>query len=768
MAGAADAGAGSSSFDLLEERVRRWIWKQGWADLRDIQETAIPILLAGNRDLIIAAGTASGKTEAAFLPIVSRIASDRRAPGSGFDAVYVSPLRALINDQFGRMEGLCQELDIPVTKWHGDVGAGAKARARARPAGVLLITPESLEAILVRRGPEAPRLFGNLRFAVVDEMHAFMDSPRGKQLQSILHRIETASGGRVTRVGLSATLADTDLSRRFLRPLDPDAVEVPGFAASQAVRVQVRGYLEPERETRAADPADTGLHAKVAEAAIVGHLFDTLRGSRSLIFAGSRRRVETTAVALAERTEALGVPEEFFAHHGNLSRDHREEAERRMKDQGRPASIVCTTTLEMGIDIGSLDSVAQLGAGHTVSGMRQRLGRSGRRAGQVATMRVYVKEEPLSRAAHPLDALRRGSVQAIAMVELMLGRWNEPPARGRLHLSTLVHQVLALIAQHGGITAMQGFELLVSSRVFEAVDRDLYVRVLRRMGHPDVALLEQAPDGTLLPGKAGEAVMQGRDFYAVFMGAEEYRVAEAGGRAIGTVPDTVPFIKGQLLILAGRRWRILEVDGPRKEITVTRAHGGLPPSFGGDPVPPSEGVVQAMRRTYDTIAVPAFLNATAIDLLREARESFDRLGLRHGSVCRHEDSLLLFPWVGPARLMGLQLALAQSGLEPVPLGLALAVPASRESQLRTELSRMAASPPPDPLALAGLVEEKASEKYDLFLDEGLLGRAYASERIDAAHLPELAAELYRRWKSVPEAVYGEGVPDGRAILPGSL
>ena len=762
------ADAGSSSFDLLDEKVRRWIWRQGWTGLRDIQERSIPALLNGGRDLIIAAGTASGKTEAAFLPIVSRMASAGRLAGTGFDAVYVSPLRALINDQFGRMEGLCAELEIPVTKWHGDVGAGAKAKARARPAGVLLITPESLEAILVRRGPEAPRLFRGMSFAVVDELHAFMDAPRGKQLQSILHRLETAAGARVTRVGLSATLADEETSKRYLRPLNPGGVDVLSSVTRQDILLQVRGYLEPERSFEPKRPAPAGSDdapdpGDTAESEIVKHLFQTLRGKRSLIFAGSRRRVETTTVGLAARTEALGVPEEFFAHHGNLSRDHREEAERRMKDMSRPASIVCTSTLELGIDVGAIDSVAQLGPGHTVSGMRQRLGRSGRRAGQSATMRVYVKEDALSSAAHPLDALRRETVQAVAMLELMLERWNEPPSPGRLHLSTLVHQILALIVQHGGITAAQGWERLILSGVFPAVDMETYKRVLRRMGHPEVALLEQAPDGTLLPGKTGEVVTQGRDFYAVFMGAEEYRVVEAGGRTIGTVPDTLPFIVGQLLILAGRRWRILEVDGPRKEIAVVRASGGRPPTFGGEPVPPSEGVLRAMRRTYETIAVPTFLDVVAIGLLREARESFDRLGLRHGSVCRHDDSLLIFPWTGPRQQMALILALARAGLEPVQLGLAVAVAAEREAKLRAELAKLANSPPPDPVELSLGVEQKASEKYDCYLGDDLLSLAYASERLDAVVLPGLAAEILRRWE-LPAGAVGRDAE--RLALPG--
>ena len=246
--------------------------------------------------------------------------------------------------------------------------------------------------------------------------------------------------------------------------------------------------------------------------------------------------------------------------------------------------------------------------------------------------------------------------------------------------------------------------------------------------------------------------MQGRDFYAVFMSGDEYRVVERGGRAIGSIPDTMPFIAGHLVILAGRRWQILEVDGQRKEISVCRAHGGQPPAFGGDPVPPSEGVVQAMRLIYETISVPPFLDATAIALLREARESFDRLGLRHGGVCRHEDTLLLFPWAGPRKVLALQLALTKAGLEPEPLGLALAIPNKFEAQLRYELSDIASASPPDALILGNLVKEKASEKYDRFLGDDLLSHVYACERIDRGSLPALAADLSQRWITTPDTL----------------
>lgn len=746
-----------SAFDSLHEKVRRWIWQQGWEGLRDVQERSIPHLLAGERDLIIMAATAGGKTEAAFLPIVSRLATDGGAPGNGFQAIYVSPMRALINDQFGRMESLCSELDIEVTKWHGDVSASVKARASKKPSGIVLITPESLEAILVRRGREVSRLFRGLSYVVIDEMHVFLDDPRGKQLQSVLHRIDIAANVKPIRVGLSATLADEEVARAFLRPLEPGRVDVlpPGPGGPQ-IRLQIRGYIKPFLQVRQLSeaPSEDGKATAPEDPesiALTKHMFETHRGHRSLIFAGSRQNVELTTVRLAEMTEAMGVPEEFFAHHGNLSREHREHAEQRMKDRSRPASIVCTTTLELGIDVGDIEAVAQIGPGHTVSGMRQRLGRSGRRPGQTAVMRVYVTESELGDRMHPLDALRPQTVQAIAMINLMLRGWNEPPDASRLHLSTLLHQVMALVAEHGGVTAARLWDVLVRSGTFTGVDIGLFKTLLRRMGNPEVGLLEQAQDGTMLPGPAGERLLESRDIFAVFMSPEEYKVVAEGGRAIGQVPGVNPFSPGQMLILAGRRWRVIEVNGQRRELTVRTAHGGVPPSFGGEARPPADGVVAEMRRFWEDLTLPAFLDPTAKQLVAEGRTTYDRLGLRHSVVARHEGRLLLFPWVGEKKQQALVLALANADLEPEPLGIAIGVSAEHKARLEKALRALADGHVPSAVELAGMVKNKEVEKFDPFLGDELLDQAWAHDRLDVSSLPDISGQLIQSLQAAEDS-----------------
>jgi len=737
-----------SSFDCLHEKVRRWIWQQGWEGLRDVQERSIPLLLSGERDLVIMAATAGGKTEAAFLPIVSRLASEGAAPGGGFQAIYVSPMRALINDQFSRMESLCSELGIAVTKWHGDVSESVKARSRKQPSGVVLITPESLEAMLVRRGKEVARLFRALSYVVIDEMHVFLDDPRGKQLQSILHRIDLAARVKPVRVGLSATLADEEAARVFLRPLEPAQVEVlPPSPGGPQIKLQLRGYVRPvhfhPRPQAPSEDANDPPTDDPASIALTRHLFDTHRGHRSLIFAGARGKVEEITVGLGEMTEAMRVPEEFFAHHGNLSREHREHAECRMKDRSRPASIVCTTTLELGIDVGDIDAVAQIGPGHTVSGMRQRLGRSGRRPGQAAVMRVYVTEPELTDRSHPVEALRRQTVQSIAMLNLMLRKWNEPPRPARLHLSTLLHQVMALIGERGGITAVEAFEVLVRSGTFGGVDMALFSRILRRMGDPRVGLLEQAKDGTLLAGPVGERLLESRDIFSVFVSPEEYKVVAEGGRAIGRVPGANPFSPGQMLVLAGRRWRIIEVDEERHELAVRPAKGGSAPIFGGELRPPADGVVDEMHRFWEDLSIPAYLDAPAKQLVIEARTTYDRLGLRHSAIVRHEGQILLFPWVGEHKQHALLLALVQVELEPVSLGLAIGVGLEHRKQLIKTLSALANGALPSAQELAAMVRNKIVEKFDTFLGEELLEQVWAQDRLDVSDLPGIASRLLK-------------------------
>ncbi|MBL4836249.1 MAG: DEAD/DEAH box helicase, partial [Kordiimonadaceae bacterium] len=211
---ASGSNSASTAFDQLNPAVQKWIWKQGWGSLRAIQEKAVAPILAKQRDVIIAAATAGGKTEAAFLPVISNCIEQKNA---GFSALYISPLKALINDQARRMEGLCELAELNMTPWHGDISASVKNKALRNPRGLVLITPESLEAMFVRRGSEVASLFGALDYVIIDELHAFIGTERGIQLLSLLSRLERVLKRPIVRIGLSATMGDMNIAAQALR-----------------------------------------------------------------------------------------------------------------------------------------------------------------------------------------------------------------------------------------------------------------------------------------------------------------------------------------------------------------------------------------------------------------------------------------------------------------------------------------------------------------------------------------------------------------------
>ncbi|WP_297770590.1 helicase-related protein [uncultured Roseovarius sp.] len=204
--------------------------------------------------------------------------------------------------------------------------------------------------------------------------------------------------------------------------------------------LQLQGYISGDENTETAS----------APRQIASHLFKHLRGSDNLVFAGSRQSVEIYADQLRNLCEDERLPQEFYPHHASLSRDHRDFVERRLKDGSKPTTAICTSTLELGIDIGDVACVAQIGAPFSVASLWQRLGRSGRRAGQPAVLRQYAVETRLTPDSNYIDRLRLGLIRAVAMIDLLLEGWCEPPKAQALHLSTLVHQILSVIAERGG------------------------------------------------------------------------------------------------------------------------------------------------------------------------------------------------------------------------------------------------------------------------------------------------------------------------------
>ena len=733
------------AFDLLAPSVQRWVWDQGWQSLRPVQEQAIRVITGSDTDAVISAPTAGGKTEAAILPLVSTVLA-RPQDTPGFQLACVSPLRALINDQARRLESLGEATGLAVHPWHGDVPRAARQQLRQQPQGILIITPESLEAMLLHHGTAVPRLFAPLKATVIDELHALLDTERGIHLRSLLARLETAVGRRVRRIGLSATLSQMDLVRQYLRPSDPQGVAIiQADGRDAALQAQLRAYRQtppqPNGKNQKGNAGNTRNKHGQAHQQVASHIFQHLRGASNLVFAGSRQNVEWYADRLRLLSDRARVPLDFFPHHASLSRDHRSHLEHRLRTRNT-TTAVCTSTLELGIDIGDIESVAQIGAPFTVASLRHRLGRSGRRPGQPMTLRVYIVETDPGPQSHPIDHLHLGLVRATAMLELLVSGWCEPPAPQALHLSTLVHQILSLTAQHGGSRAQDLYQQLCRQGPFSNIDVSTFAAVLRQLGSPDIQIIEQTPDGALLPGSTGEKLVNHHTFYAVYQTPDEYRVNHAG-RPIGTLPMRNILRPGMGLILAGQRWRVTGVDDQQHTIDVVPDTTGTPPSFTGDPGTIHDQVARTMRTVLEQDTMPAYLDRTARQVLQEARQEYRHLGL-HQQTLRptSETGRLLATWQGTARTGSLALALQALGHTVTPHdALIEAHPQPGAASVESSLEALTHA---DPDTLREQLRPHASgpsEKFHHWLGPDLIFLDNLSSRLDLQAVPEMARAL---------------------------
>jgi ATP-dependent Lhr-like helicase len=726
----------STSFYLLDERIQRFLWSEGWEALRDAQEQAIPLIVDGGRDVIVAAATAAGKTEAAFLPALTHLL---RSEVLGL-IVYVSPLKALINDQFGRLDRLCEQLEVPVWPWHGDISASTKARFLNKRQGVLLITPESLEALLCNRGASVRAVFERLTFFVVDELHAFIGSERGKQLQSLMHRVERVIGRAVPRIGLSATLGDMGLAAEYLRPDKGGEVSlVVSNSGATELKILVKGYEEPAlvrpvakhgvppENEELADDEDQTEAEEVSPALIAAHLFNGLRGSNNLVFPDARREVERYTHLLNGLCTREQVPNEFWPHHGSLSKEIRAETETALKAKDRPATAICTNTLELGIDIGAVKSVAQIGPPPSVASLRQRLGRSGRRKDEPAILRGYCIEEALGPGISLASTLRLDLVRMVAMISLLMEGWFEPPASKGTHFSTLVQQMLSFVAQNGGATIGDLYKLLCSPGApFSAVTKDEFIELVRHLGQQE--LLMQESSGLLLHGQLGERFVNHYTFYAAFAVDEEYRLV-AGGKTLGTLPVSQMLTSGQRILFAGKTWVVEAVDDQQKTIFVTRTRGGVPPLFSGGAGRTHTRVRQRMRGLLESSeAPPAYLDATGKRFLEEGRANYLSLRLKENFVVDQGRELLLVTWLGDAANEAIACILRYKGL--TAHATATGIEVRKLERSTSEVIDVVVDTGVDDIPELDLLLADAKnlrrEKWDWALPDGLVRKAYAS------------------------------------------
>jgi ATP-dependent Lhr-like helicase len=710
-----------SMFERLAPPLQRALWEFGWKGLREMQVQALPLILDTQDDVVISAATASGKTEAAFLPLLTRLWQGQSLASASPRGVilYVAPVKALINDQVERLQLFCERMDIPVYPWHGDVGQSVRKRFFADPRGVVLITPESLESLLFRRGAETRRFFADLQAVVIDELHAFIGNVRGCQLQSLLHRLEAQLGHRVQRIGLSATLGDMGLAADFLRPGHGETVHIVSAPGEKRnLQLAVKAILQPSSVTKTQQDA----HWTIAD-----ELFERLRGANYLVFPAGVGMVEFYADALRKRCEETGLPVTYFPHHGRLAKSEREETEAELKRGHLPVSAICTTTLEMGIDIGAIKGVVQIGAPQTVASLCQRIGRAGRREGEVAVLWQYCVANTLRPGAECVDGLHQDLVQAVAVIQLFLAKWYEPPRVGAFHYSTLIQQVLSLVGERHGVTPVQAYQTLCLAGPFKNVSETSFIALLRAMVAKD--LLMQDANKLLLHGAKGEKMVNHYTFFAAFPDSQEYRLRQ-GGKELGTLPLPDSSARGDVITFAGRRWRIETIDHEKRLVDLVVSSMGELPKTGGGGMPVHRRVRQEMRTILESGNIPVWLDATAQSLLCDAQRQYKALKLGQAWYIVEGQTVYLFHWESDQVQEALLALLKDQGLDANNSGVCIKISNTTLRLVAKSLFNISSEPCPPPDKIINRKNVKDHEKWDWVLTDELFATSYASRALN--------------------------------------
>ncbi len=755
-------------FERFPDFIREFIFTHRWDSLRAVQVAAARTLFLTDHYLLLTSSTASGKTEAAFFPILSDLYEN---PPQSVGALYIAPLKSLINDQFFRLDELLDLSGIPVTRWHGDVAQSHKKKLLDKPRGILQITPESLEAMLINRSNDILRLFGDLRYIVIDEIHTLTGSDRGNQIICQLARIGHLIGRTPRRVGLSATIGDPESAAAWLSGGTGIPTDVPTFEEGK-IRWRLglehfyiqnakadQSHLPADAETPRpegeppADPAEAmalstaaAVAAAMTEAAIPGtspsmidagyeYMYDCVRDRKSLVFANSREETEYLCATLRQIAKNRSEPDVFLIHHGNLSASIREEAEAKMKDEELFAVTCATVTMELGIDIGRLERVLQSQAPNSVTSFLQRLGRSGRRGEPPEMMMVFREEDPLPNTPLP-QLIPWELLRGIAIIQLYIeDRFIEPPSRRRMPMSLLFHQTLSVLAASGELTPRKLAERVLSLPPFAEVDREDYRTLMLSMLEHD--FLEMTEERGLIVGLAGERLLKSFKFYAVFKDSEDFTV-RADSDEIGTI--TTPPPVGDRFALAGRVWEVEELDIARKLIYVKHVEGKMEVSWPGDFGEIHTRILQRMRRVLEEDTVYPYLKPNAQKRLEVARHVARNTGmLEHSLVSLGGYTWCLFPWLGTRSFRTLRKFIAKNA-GPCKLSnlefegcyyLTFRMERGNDFELISRLASLVESEGIDCDSLVSGGETPMFEKYDEHVPGELLRRAYAADRLRA-------------------------------------
>ena len=739
-------------FERYAPFIQDYIYHSGWQSLRSVQNAAGDAIFNTDENVLLTASTASGKTEAAFFPILTLLEEN---PSKTVGVLYIAPLKALINDQFSRLNELCEEAGIAVSRWHGDVAQSKKRKLLNKPSGILQITPESLESLMINKHMEIPSLFGDLRFIVIDEIHSLLRGDRGMQTFCLIERLCRLASCNPRRIGLSATIGNPEAAGRFLAAGSGRGTVIPAVDSGREIwRLSMEHFYNtaPQADEgkqltvstpRLEPPTDTA--PKAADPGI-GYIFEHTKGKKCLIFTNSREECESVCQNLRQYCEVNREPDRFLIHHGNLSASYRESAEEEMKDDDSFLSVCATATLELGIDIGRLERAFQIDAPFTVSGFLQRMGRTGRR-GNPSEMWFVMREDHQEARAMLPDSIPWYLLQGIALVQLYIEeRFVEPPRMDRLPYSLLYHQTMSTLASCGEMTPAELASRVLPLNCFHRITQEDYRLLLSHL--LEIDHINRTENGGVILGITGERIVNNYKFYAVFRENVEYTV-HSGSEQLGTIVKPPPV--GDKIAIAGRVWAVDEVDHKRREVYCTLVKGNIPAYFGDVAGDIHTRILERMHTVLEENKNYPYLMPHAVCRLQEARETYLKSSMATSPLVHLGGKMwALFPWLGSYAFLALERFLkircgTRLGLKGLnssrPYYMQFTMQVSEEefyAILAEEAEKQF-----DPLELVYPKEVPVFEKYDEYVPEELVRKGFACGVLDIDGMKQRVLSWYR-------------------------
>lgn len=703
----------SNIVDCLPSFLQNYIYDSGWTALRKIQERSLKVVLSTDANILISAGTSGGKTEAAFFPVITTL---YRGKPKGIGAIYISPLKALIDDQYERLGRLLKESEIRVTGWHGDVDSRKKSAVRDNPSGILQITPESLQGLVLFHVDDIVRMFCDLRYIVIDEVHAFLGSTRGLQLLCVISSMMRIAGCQPRIIGLSATLSDMKSAANWISSVNDlsTAVIKDSSNVSHTIEVHYSHFPAPDDPSRGA-----------AVEAYYRRLYAETNPYNCIVFANSRLKAEKTSRSLSGYSEYMGSPKRIAIHHGSISRELRKDSESKLKSSDFKTTLVATTTMELGIDVGDVERVIQLDPPFASSSFVQRMGRSGRRTGH-PVMILFCSDEEGNSYDTPLG-ISLSLIQSLALINLYeREHWVEPITHSELPYGLLFQQIMITASVFDSVGPERMAEYMHGLYPFRNIPvEDCRILISDMIAHDYLHVVPD--DGSLVVGDAGERLMDPRRILAVFEDDNDYPVM-FGDKTIGYLPKR-PAVGGKIL-LGGRAWIVKGVERntviaePYGSEAVTRWSSGIPNIH--------TRVIREMRdillgdQSFDC------LDSDAAYRLQSDRQTLKEVLTDNTMFVVEDDKLVIYPWLGSIQFDTLLRILRRldevTVFDVVPMFRIKLFTKLSKNALYDRIENYRKSV--DPMDLIEKDDNFVIDKFDRYVPESLLRKRFVSERID--------------------------------------